>query len=114
MLSDASTRRFRAFNADAYYLFNPFSGYSVACFNIFMHRFQVFHYGHPCSVMFACWLPVQGQVVAMVARPASATVWPCTRLWLSVVCTVLFSCDLSLSGAPDSLRGFRQGSVVTN
>ncbi len=27
----------------------------------------------PCSVIFACWLPMEGQVVAMVARPAPAT-----------------------------------------
>ena len=27
----------------------------------------------PCSVIFACWVPMEGQVVAMVARPAPAT-----------------------------------------
>ncbi len=29
----------------------------------------------PYSVIFACWVPIEGQFVAMVARPAPAADW---------------------------------------
>lgn len=39
-----ATRRFRVLNADVYDLFYLLNGYSIASFNLFLYRFQVFYH----------------------------------------------------------------------
>ena len=54
----------------------------------------------PCSVIFACWVPMEGQVVAMVARPA-----PATNLALNRA-VVYFGCKGAANQLLELLAGF--------
>lgn len=71
-------RCFHIFDANAYHLFHLFNGYLVGILQLVLifscMEFKYSTTSAPCSVMFACWVPMQSHVVALVPRLALAKI----------------------------------------